>query len=517
MTSETSSKTTLALHPSPSPPPVADYPWHTAVRLSSEDSLFYQTLLDALQRTDLPVLECVGFCTGRCERPPDASDPLTLHGVRVIGPVCASRVHRHWILCGTLPLYVLPAPVTTTEHAEPDALCKRFGVFRGLTVHWVAVDRKTWYMQGVPGQYKWTNRDKKHSGAHLAKKTIRVWRFGSVHRADPQHALHRLCDRWTSHTFASTVHSLWVASLGVHQSAIHSVETCCHQIQQLLSSTCGTVCTPALQTQIRKQAEWVYGTYAQQSVQNRVHHVLSTLQWPLGVLVQTLQHWLHTFDTGGHGTIQRTQQHDFARFFQLTLEQTQALFDVTDWKDDSGGVCLSLLCIHCECVMGATANAGPRLPLKRTLVTNERTALVYYELQQDWNTGHHALDAHLWMSIQYKPPAHVDQSVPTTSNVACLPSHMRTHPRYRGASSARESAPDGKRRLCYRGSVEEPGTQTRALPTNDLHQPAHPTHAEQALSPAEDVDGRGTARRSNGGWLAVVYRLFQSGCGPGGS
>lgn len=500
--------------PTPTPPPPPAYPWHTAVRLAPDDPLFYQTLLDALQRTDFPAHECVGFCTGRCAQPPDASDPLRLNDVRVVGPVCASRAHRHWILCGTLPFYVLPAAIATAQPTTPDTLGDRFGTFRGLTVHWVPVDRKTWYLQGVPGQYKWTSTNK--SGAHLAKKHIHVWRFGSVHRGDHQHPLHCLCTQWTSCTFARTAHNFWTISYGASQSAIN-VDQCCQQLQHLLSTAFGTRCTPALQTLIRKQVEWVYQAYAQTSVSNRVRHVWATLQWPIGVLVQTLQHRLRTFDPSGKGTIPRTQQHEFARLFDLTSDQARTVFDTPSWSSPSG-VKVSLLCIHCECVLGATASGGTRLPLKRTTVTTDHSAVVYYELQHDWDTGDAALDQHLWESLLYESATPADGVVSPTSDdtgdTRVSPPVVRVAPRYRGASTVMEPTADGKRRLRYRGGGGRPTHTEAPLEGAGKGEPAPlepPPPADAA------VDSPPLRRPSSGGWLEALVGLWRSGCGPWGS
>lgn len=493
--------------PQSPPPPAPTYPWYTAVRLAPDDPLFYQTLLDALQRPDVPTHACVGLCTGRCAQPPDASDPLRLHDVRVIGPVCASRAYRHMILCGALPFYILPAAITTAQPFTPDTFCYRFGTFHGLTVHWVPVDRKTWSLQGVPGQYKWTSTNK--SGAHLAKKHIHVWRFDSVHRDEKQHPLHRLCHQWASHTFARTAHNLWTISYGASQKAIQE-DQCCLQLQQLLSTAFGTRCTPALQTLIRKQVEWVYQAYAQTSVSDRVRHVWATLQWPNGVLVQTLQHWLRTFDASGKGTIPKTQLHEFVRLFDLTPDQAQALFDTPSWSSPAG-VKLSLLCIHCECVLGASASGGTRLPLKRTTVTNDRTAVVYYELQHDWDTGDAALDAHLWQSILYESATPTATSELPRSDATASPPVVRSELGYRGNSTVMELTADGKRRLRYRGGGGRP-THAKAPPEGaGPEEPAPPGPSPPADAP---VDSSPPQRPTSGGWWAALFGLWRRGCGP---
>lgn len=413
----------------PSSPARQEYPWYTVSRIANDDQNFYATLVSCLYHHEgATTRRCTGICTGRCRAEGEgASVSLRAHGIRTMGPSQgSSHLHRHRVLCGTIPLYVLsnddsPAPPAATS----DTFVAQFGTFCGLSTVWASIDRNTWTLNRLVGRYVWTKGAialEENQNAHsVPKKQVYVWHLRSSHSNSGQSLLKSVCTHWERCGFVSAVVKQWalVEQTEPEKGTTANAEDSVNTVATVLQNVFGIVLTPVQRTKLQGIATHVYGDA--QDTTTEKYRILKTFAWSPAHLSSALVQTIRAHDTRRVGTFGSDQLSDLVRALGMNAEYVHQFIQCKDLQmlsraeasravgPPTGKVHVALLCVHVSCVFAS--GAGLRLPLKKTIVTqhapqphHRAREVHYYELLEAWDTGVPALDARLWEAITYTSP-----------------------------------------------------------------------------------------------------------------
>jgi len=482
--------------------PPTPYPWHLIVRNGTDDQGFYATLVACLDgRVSLPTASCVGFCSGRCALNDAETGAYTLNGVRVVGLSDASRLFRHRVCCGTVPIFLLPPGVSGESS---DTFATGFGRCCGFEVQWLPSDRKTWYLHRHAAQstYKWTTQVPDGSIAQwsngLTCKFVYHCHLRSTYSTDKGHPMTTLCRGWSEGGFARHVVTWWELGLQSHSSRagagggaaalvyVKDATRTQEALLLLLADRFGIrLETPKDRKVLSVAVEWVWSLKEQMSLSDRVRRVMRVASWTPAQLHTAFVRIVH--HVRGDSPVDKDRLAPEAcsvlvRICGLGIAHAHTLLECADLQASAPGPGLSvpLLILHAKGIM--LGRGTHRLPLRKTvLIKKTRTAalepvshdecvtgvtplcntqvyierryggdtdsskrqrrangvpcdeddsartLVYYELTDDWQSGHHALDDRLWSMCTYQQP-------PPPTAPAVETGTATTPRRYRGVS-----------------------------------------------------------------------------------
>ena len=478
------------------------YPWHIVVRNGADDQHFYEALVACLDgELSLAPSVCTGFCTGRCAQPATDETPLALNGVRVVGRSASSRLFRHRVHCGTVPIFVMP---TDVMGITSDTFASRFGTFCGFEATWAPVDRKTWHLQHdeVHHKYSWSIGAPEVSIAKPApyiSKHMYCWKLRSTY-TDP-HPLVKMCHNWKTGAFAAHVAGIWELTTWYMSASLQNDMAAAQATLEGVLADRYHIRVRTLKGRqaLQSKMAWVWALQPPLSLTKRIERVVHLVPWTIDQLVMGFTRFIHTLADTGSGTLSPDACATLVRACDMNAEATRALLacddllpapmHTNDANDGRVGVRLSVVLLHVKCLLHG--RSGIRLPLKKTVVTDTRSAaapvssydecatgveqlcnqqiyiercheggeakrqrasactVVYYELTDDWETGTPELDERLWAVCTYTPPQATAATTATTTDALDTTHTAPTPPpprRYRamrsapGEAEARDSA-----------------------------------------------------------------------------